>query len=51
MASAIPFNIFQKDAPFTPPIFLFERKIGKKNQKTCRFIALSVQPKARKNAL
>ena len=31
-------------------LFLFERKSCKKNQKTCRFIALSVQIKARKNA-
>ena len=28
---------------FLHPLFLFERKRGKKNQKTCRFIALSLR--------
>ena len=32
------------------PLFLFERKRGKKNQKTCRFIALSVRKIIQKSA-
>jgi hypothetical protein len=32
------------------PLFLFERKRGKKNQKPCRFIALSEQIRTRKSA-
>ena len=37
------FCFLRKAVPFdNSPLFLFERKRGKKNQKTCRFIALSL---------